>query len=191
MKNKPLHEVIYDLCGKKVIPLNPKNQRDRLLVAALQGSLRTVIKTLKRTPIESGRPNEVGNKIETYVIDAINEKQGYHAEIPRNRTTGYPDILITEKGKRHTYIECKTYSIGSVASPFRSFFLSGSDSFKVVHNARHLVAGFEILSLGNNQYRPVGFKLVDTYGLKCTLKEEWNSNNKKLYQLPILTEYNE
>lgn len=192
MSTKPLHQVIHDLCGKAVVPLDLNDAEDRLLVAALKDGLRTVIDVLKRTPIESNRPNEVGNKIEPYVVDAINKNPKYRAEIPENRITGYPDILITEKStERYTYVECKTYNIESVASSFRSFFLSGSDSFKVVHDARHLVAGFQVLKLNNEQYRPVGFKLVDAHGLDCTLKEEWNSNNKKLYQLPLLGEYNE
>ena len=193
MTPKPFHEVIHGLCGHKVIPLDAGNARDARLLATLDGCLREVLLRLGREPIVSKRVNEVGNKIEPYFMDAVNTQAGYKAEVPGGKSAGYPDLLVTEDGEpeRYTYVECKTYNAESVNSGFRSFFLSGSESFKVQHDARHLVAGFQIINIGGERYRATGFKLVDAYNLPCSLKEEWNPSNRHLYSLPMLAEHQE
>ena len=186
---KPFHEIIREISGNQVIPFNIKDSRDVQLCKDINQVCMTICQTLKEAPIQSERINEVGNKIEPYVIDVFNEIDGYKASVPMGKVTGYPDVLIEEHDNRYSYIECKTYNRNSIDSSFRSFYFSGSKTFKVEHDARHLVLGFEIVLVAEQQFRPVGFKMVDAYNLLCTLKEEWNSNNKLLYGLPLLLEY--
>lgn len=191
MSSKPFYEIIFDICGKHVIPFNIDDPRDVGLRDDIYKVCMDTCRFLKEEPIISRRVNEVGNKIEPYVRHFFNLLEGYKASIPDGRATGYPDILLIEYDNRYTYIECKTYNLDSIKTTFRSFYFSYSETFKIRHDARHLVIGFEISAIGEQQYRPLGFKMVDAHDLPCTLKKEWNSNNKLLYGLPILSQYKE
>ena len=191
MITKPFHEIIFDICGKQVIPFDVTDSRNVAFRDDLRQVCMDACRTLKDNPIVSKRVNEVGNKIEPYVVRSFNSIGGYTASVPLGKTAGYPDVLVAECDNRYTYVECKTYSRSSINSSFRSFFFSVSETFKVEHDARHLVVGFEITKVGDQQFRPVGFKVLDAYDLPCTLKKEWNSNNKLLYGLPAIVQYNE
>ena len=191
MSSKKFHEVIQEICGNVVIPLDERDAQDSALLQVVSHVAKDVCVFLRENPIISNRPNEVGNRIEPHVRDFFNHIPGYRASVPLGKIAGYPDILVEEGTDRYTYIECKTYNARSLGSTFRSFYFSGSESFKVAHDARHLVVGFEIIEVVETKYRPVGFKIVDACNLPCTLKQEWNSNNKLLYSLPILSQYKE
>ena len=191
MTSKKFHEVIWGICEKRIIPLDRQNPGDASLIDDAHGVAMDVCTFLKKEPIVSDRVNEVGNKIEPYVINFFNRLPSYNASIPLGKVTGYPDILLEDSNGRYTYLECKTHNANNLESAFRSFYFSPSDNFKVVHDARHLVIGFEILNISERHYRSAGFKIVDAYNLQCTLKEEWNSSNKLLYNLPILSQYRE
>ena len=189
MTTKPFHEVISDAYGKKVIPFDAKDPKDIALKEQIENVCMDVCNTLKQKPIKFAKVHTVGNKIEPYVINSFNKINGYKASVPCNRLTGYPDVLVEESNNRYTYIECKTYSRENADTTLRSFYFSAGKIIKVQHDARHLVLGFEMEEVKAGQYRPVGFKMVDAYSLACTLKEEWNSNNKLLYGLPLLLKY--
>ncbi|MCY4038840.1 MAG: hypothetical protein OXF09_05225 [Hyphomicrobiales bacterium] len=191
MITKPFHEIIFDICGKRVIPFDVADSRDAAFLDVLNQVCKDTCRVLKDKPIVSKRVNEVGNKIESYVVDLFNSFDGYTVPVPFRKKSGYPDILVIEYDNRYTYVECKTHNRSSVDSSFRSFFFSNSKTFKVEYDARHLVVGFEIIQVENQQFRPTGFKIVDAYDLPCTLKQEWNSNNKLLYGLPVIAQYNE
>ena len=195
MTTKPFHKIIQQLYNKKVIRFDVAKPEDARLQNNIEKVCMDVCNTLKQNPIESKRVNEVGNKIEPYVIDSFKKINGYKASVPCNRKQGYPDVLVEESNNRYTYIECKTYSRKNAATTFRAFYFSESKIIKVQYNARHLVLGFEVEEIKPRQYppqyRPVGFKMVDAHSLDCTLKKEWNSNNKLLYGLPLLLEYHE
>ncbi len=191
MITKPFHEIIFDICGKRVIPFDVADSRDAAFRDGLNQACIDTCHELRENPIVSKRANEVGNKIESYVMRSLNSLDGYTASVPLGRTAGYPDVLVTESDNRYTYIECKTYNRSHISSSLRSFFFSNSKTFKVEHDARHLVVGFEIIEIGGQRFRSAGFKVVDAYNLPCTLKQEWNSNNKLLYGLPVITQYNE
>ena len=191
MTTKPFHEIIFEICGNKVIPFDGNNPQDVVLKDDIERAFMDAYHDLKSNPIISNRPNEVGNKIEPYVMKSLNTLEGYMASVPRNRATGYPDILLKEQDDRYTYIECKTYNKKNISTTFRSFYFSPSETFKVEYDARHLVVAFEMVEIEDKTYYPKGFKMVDAYNLPCTLKLEWNSNNKLLYGLPLLLEYHE
>lgn len=102
------------------------------------------------------------------------------------RSTGYPDILLSDELDRPTYLECKVYGEGAAPTTMRSFYLSPSDEFKVCHDARHLLLAFgvERVSIGgtiDSEYRLRSFKLIDLHGLLCDVKYEFNSDNRRLY----------
>ena len=191
----PYPQVIEMLSGRQVIPLDLDDQMDYELIDGLTSAIRECCETLNRDGILSRRANEVGNRIEKPVTDAINRlRNGLRAETPadergRRRATGYPDLLITDRYGRHSYLEVKTYNRDNITSSLRSFYLSPSENFKVVHDARHLLVSFEIVNEGArpdsqppaNLYKPVHFKLITLDQITCDLKLEFNSDNIRLY----------
>ena len=191
MTSRKFHEVIREICGKRVLPLKPQDPRDAALLEDARQVAAKVCAHLKSEPIVAARANEVGNRIEPHVREFFNRLSGYEASVPLGKASGYPDILLEYGGDRRAYVECKTYNSESLESTFRSFYFSASESFKVTCDAPHLVMGFEIVRISEGRFRPVGFKMIDAHNLQCTLKEEWNSNNKLLYSLPILAQYRE
>jgi hypothetical protein len=145
---------------------------------------------LKSNPIRRPRPNEVGNDVEAYVMRAL-PQAGLTAVRPTSKSglgkaTGYPDILIRDRGNRATYLECKIFAHGSAETTMRSFYLSPSESFKVSVDARHLLLAFgmeasPISGSRDSLYIPKSYKLIDLHDLLCDVKYEFNSDNRRLY----------
>lgn len=98
----------------------------------------------------------------------------------KGKSTGYPDVRIEAK-EGAIYLEVKTYAAKNHKTTQRSFYLSPSESPKVIESAFHLLVGFEIERNGN-LYIPVAFEIVDLYGLDCDMKAEFNSDNRRLYE---------
>ena len=190
---KTLQDIIKDMWSKQLIPIDMSDQADAHLVGQLCQAMADVIHKIHSQPICKKRPNEVGNAIEPFIKDSIAKLHGYTAKAAtdasgRGQASGYPDILIQDNLGRYSYIECKTYNQKNLATTFRSFYLSPLKRPKVIHNARHIVISFEMQTIRGNNYVAHGFKIVDLYGLKCKLKQEWNASNRELYQQPILGE---
>jgi len=146
--------------------------------------MRNACQRVQANRIERPRPNEVGNDMEPFVIDAL-KAVGLDAATPKTRdgkgkSTGYPDVRIETDGLP-IYFEVKTYAAKNHDTTQRSFYLSPSNDPKVVEDAFHLIVGFEIEREGNH-YWPVAFEIVDLYGLDCDMKSEFNSDNKRLYE---------
>lgn len=186
-----LKSIIANMYNKEVLPLSLSKSEDAALVKDLCNATLNATHKIASNPIHKRRPNEVGNAIEVFVKNAINELNGYSAETPRtingiSKSSGYPDILIKDPIDRYTYIECKTYTKENLSSKFRSFFLSPSDTPKVIYDARHIVIAMQMTQIKANVYIPKEFKIVDVCFLPCILKQEWNSNNVELYNQPIL-----
>lgn len=190
IRNLPFPVVVKAMSDTSVIAVDSTSEQDRFLVDRLIATAHACAKAVRGSPIIRNRPNEVGNDIEPFVINAA-ISQGLRAERPATsagklRTTGYPDILLYDDQNRPTYLECKVYGEGSAMTTMRSFYLSPSDDFKVTCDARHLLLAFAIERIPvrdsvMSEYRPTGFKLVDLHGLLCDVKYEFNSDNRRLY----------
>jgi len=95
----------------------------------------------------SKRPNEVGNYIEAYVKDAM-QQYDLNPDVPagitgKKKATGYPDIIFFFKDKPY-YLECKTYNLENISTTQRSFYFSPSDDFKVIHDTHHFILSYEM-----------------------------------------------
>lgn len=141
--------------------------------------------------IRTRRANEVGNRVEPFVREALRDI-GYDAHVPKTsngkqKSAGYPDIAFTDKVKRLTYVECKTYNHANIGTTQRSFYLSPSNEFKVTGNAHHFVVSLEIMEelrdaiTGENVYTATGWKILDVADLPLDLKMEFNSDNRRMY----------
>lgn len=184
MKGIPFEVVIQALCGATVERFDPDAGDNRAALASIVDAMREACRTVQANPIERPRPNEVGNDMEPFVINAL-KAQGMQAAAPkaksgRGKTTGYPDVKIATNGIP-IYLEVKTYAAANHNTTQRSFYLSPAEDHKVGEDGYHLLVGFEIERNGN-LFTPAAFEIVDLYGLDCDMKAEFNSDNRRLYE---------
>jgi len=75
----PLHQVIEFIFGKQVLKINTKCPKDEELVCDILKALERARYAIDRNPIQSARPNEVGNLIEMPIRNALSDLHGYTA----------------------------------------------------------------------------------------------------------------
>ena len=183
IRNVPFEVFIYRLYGVYVKAFNldyPENKRNLVTIGR---AMRETCLNVQDDPIKRSRPNEVGNDMEHFVIKAL-EREGLQARRPETKSghgksTGYPDICI-ETGGMPIYLEVKTYAAANKNTTQRSFYFSPSKDPKVIFDAHHLAVGFEV-KRQENGFIPIAWKIIDLFGLKCDMKLEFNSDNRRLY----------
>lgn len=146
VRDIPLSVIVKSLGNCEVIPIDKTDPKDTDLLNRLEQAARFSAADLRATPIRRPRPNEVGNDVEGFVMNAL-PRAGLTAARPTSKSgagkaTGYPDILVKDQHNRATYLECKSFGPGTADTSMRSFYLSPSDSFKVCLDARHLLLAF-------------------------------------------------
>lgn len=195
LRGVPFSAIIKSLTGHNVYPIEPQNEADTLLVKTIAQAAHQVHHDLNKNPIIRPRPNEVGNDMETYVMQALSNA-GLTCERPRNskgnlQSSAYPDILVWDKLGNPIYIECKIYAAKSKNTTLRAFYLSPSKEPKVIQDAKHLLLAFEtsskpITNSANEAYFADAFTLVDLYGLSCNVKYEFNASNREIYKPELI-----
>jgi len=173
-----LTTVIEDIYGQSVLEYH--HEQETLLTQAAMLALQKI----NKNGITANRVNEIGNAVEPYVIEALNE-MGFNAHIPPTQTghsksTGYPDI----RAKRENdvfYIEVKTYHPQNEQTTYRTFYLSPSNDPKVTQPAFHLLIAFAMLPDENKNYFAQKVSLLDIANLHLHLKMEFNASNRDLY----------
>jgi len=181
-KDIPFEVVIKALYGASVERFDQQTQGNSSTLRKIVKAMRQACRAVQENPIERERPNEVGNDMELFVVDAL-RGQGMDAspaktKSGRGKSTGYPDVKIMGLPVP-IYLEVKSYGT-TIGSTMRSFYLSPAENHKVDDDGHHLLVGFEI-ERNENLYTPVAFKLADLYGLACDMKAEFNSSNTRLY----------
>lgn len=195
LKNLPFPTIIKAMADQEVLPIDGANSDDRELVAAIDRAAAVTGERLRASPIRRNRPNEVGNDIEPHVMAALLQT-GLRAERPKSRAgrgqqVGYPDILVYDHLGRPSYLECKIFGEGSDLTTMRSFYLSPSDNFKVCLDARHLLLAFAVTrepipGSRDSLFRATEYKLLDLFHLRCDVKYEFNSDNRRLYAADMI-----
>ncbi len=195
LRDQPLRMFIRAFTGCAVLPA----PREAAWLDRLASSLTDAGREINAKGLYSRRANEVGNKIEDFVKDALNRK-GFQADTPKTKdgkkkNAGYPDIevFVPEEGM-YLYLECKTYNPDNKSSSLRSFYLSPPLD-KVTKDAVHLLVAYQ-MNVGDeherrkreNRYYAQKWMLLDLYGLSVDVKHEIQTSNKELYSLPILRE---
>ena len=112
LKNIPFNLVIETMTGKKVISFDFTKPDHKTVLGLLKQVAINAEKGINKTGILRPRPNEIGNKIETYIRDALNLLKADNTVGPsgNKKAMGYPDILFWFN-KFPYYLECKTYNI--------------------------------------------------------------------------------
>jgi hypothetical protein len=190
VRDIPFPVVIKSIANCSVKPVDHANPDHRDLIAKLVETSGLVASYLQRNPIRRNRPNEVGNDIEPIVM-ACAEQVGLTVERPRaadgrGQQVGYPDILLRTDGGEIAYLECKIFGADNADTTMRSFYLSPSERPKVCYDALHTLLAFgmkrdAIPGSRDSYFTALSFKLVDLFGLKCDVKYEFNSDNRRLY----------
>lgn len=184
LKGVPFNLAIEAMTGHRVIEFDiGKGNHRRLLDALVAGAL-AAGEAINQSGIVSKRVNEVGNKIEPFVRDALNALPGARAVIPatpsgKRKNAGYPDIEFT-LGDTTCYIECKTFNPDTLDTTQRSFYFSPSAQFKVTRDALHFLLSYEMFRQGGC-YKTSRFKLLVIESLSLDVKHEFNSDNHRLY----------
>lgn len=98
MKGIPLGVVIKALTECEVLVFDPTMDKNKELLKILSQAAKLAGQKASQKGIFTARPNEAGNHIEPYVIDAL-KQFGLNADKPvsksgRKKVTGYPDIHV-------------------------------------------------------------------------------------------------
>jgi hypothetical protein len=190
---KPLREipfpvVIKALTGRQVLSIDKDSKNCRELLQRLATGVSMACKNARKVGIQTRRPNEVGNRIEPFVREALTS-MGMVATVPitrsgRPKKFGYPDIFIKDINNTICYLECKTYNIENIDSSFRAFYLSPSEESKIIADAYHLLVSFEIEEenrAGGKVFVPVHWRLYSLETMRLQIKHEFNASNREMY----------
>jgi len=210
LKGIPFSLAMRILSGCEVLPFRRAEERfhkaitvtrgqDKLLSEAnrdeldLEDLLARAVKKAATDANERGivtaRPNEAGNRIEPFMMNALVE-QGLKAHKPlarsgKKRAMGYPDIAVDIDTGFILYIDCKTYSAKTKSQGMRAFYMSPSADPKVTKPGAHVIACFEMEreAKGNQSvFRPTAWAIYDLYDLQLKLKREFNADNPDIYR---------
>lgn len=194
IKNIPLKLVIEAISGKKVIPFDRDDKQHKILLKKLTKAAKFACQNINNAGgIISARVNEVGNKVELPIKEALQQVGFKDAGVPLNKkgvkqSTGYPDLGFNY-GDLYVYVECKTFNKKTVGITQRSFYLSPTEGFKVTKDAIHIVISLEIerekSAIIDGQsfgvYSATAWKIVQIENIDVDVKREFNSDNKRMY----------
>jgi hypothetical protein len=193
LRGIPFAEVIFDVTGKRVLPVNPKDQIDQRVIKQIGVACDATIKRLN-TPDSAiqnvARINEVSSHFEDILRQLLNAAPGLNCDFPRTaeghvQRSGYPDLRIVDvASKRVYYLDPKLYVIGSRESSFRAFYFEPKVATnKVRDEAVHLVVGFEHQPREKNgAWKFTRWDLVDLAQFKVKLKAEFQGSNHDMYR---------
>ena len=167
LENIPFHRVIELTTGCKVLPLL---NDDVMVIDEMFDTAREVVRWAAVQNFAELRPNEICNRLEAEL------RRRLRGSIPEGKTAGYPDILI-ERGTKSYYVEVKLAGTDQLHSSLRTFYYQPMEPAKIRRDACHILVGFI-----HRKRRVVGFKIIDLYGIRVSLKNEFNTNNAELYR---------
>jgi hypothetical protein len=193
LRGIPFAEVIFDVTGKHVLPVNPNDQIDQRVIKQIGIACDETIKrfnTLDSTIQNVARINEVSSHFEDTLRQLLNAAPGLNCDLPRTaeghvQRSGYPDLRIVDvASKRVYYLDPKLYVIGSRESGFRAFYFEPKVATnKVRDEAVHLVVGFEHQPREKNgTWKFTRWDLVDLAQFKVKLKAEFQGSNHDMYR---------
>lgn len=168
-------DIVRESSGKVIIPIDPNNEEDKKLVAAMNETLRKFLKTSSstRSRFQGNRVNEVGRRIEELLVNELNKPP---LAVRKLSLTGYPDIEIIHEG-RTVYLEMKTSSVTEDSS-FRYFYYTNGK--KITTDARHLLLDITVTEENPHYWKIEKWALSDLSKLRVRLKAEFNASKRDL-----------
>jgi hypothetical protein len=188
LKGIPFPLAIKALTGFKVLAFEPSVEQNKKLLEQLSKAAQLGGKKAFEEGIFTARPNEAGNHIEPFVVDALKDA-GLKADKPiaksgKRKAAGYPDIQIEDELGRTIYLDCKTYNTLTKGQTFRTFYFSPSKDPKITKDAFHLLMSFELDTAereGRIAFTPISWQIYTLDKLLIQVKHEFNASNKDLY----------
>ena len=185
-------EVIFDTTGKRVLPIDSKNEQDARVIKQISAALDETVKRLNAAdnPVQqAARINEVSSHVEDTLRELLNVTPGLSCDFPHTaadkvQRSGYPDLRIVDTvSQRVFYLDPKLYAAGSRDSSFRTFYFEAKIATnKVRDDAVHLIAGLEHAAKQDGQWRFTRWDLVDLSHFRVKLKAEFQGSNKDMYR---------
>lgn len=185
-------DVVEATAGKSVLPVDPEDAVDQMLLASLASAMDSICERLsaKEHPVHRiGRINEVSRVIEDELLAAFSSGEGLVCEIPRNASgdfqrSGYPDIRLADtQTSRVFYLDPKVYKAGSETSRFRTFYFEPKlETNKILDDASHLIIGIAHGGKVDGYWRFESWSVVDLSSFRVRLKAEFQASNRDLYQ---------
>ena len=186
MERLPFPVVVEAMTEREIFPMT-KSKQDRALLSALADACTATVAESVDAPYRANRPNDVSAQVEEK-LQAHLENAGVLVEMPsaagggRRGSGGYPDRLL-RLGGRPSYLEVKVSreeNIGKGSA--RNFFYQPTRNPKIVHSARHLLAGFAIREQAEKLWVLTEWKIADLFHLRVKLKPEYNADNLEIYR---------
>jgi len=196
MKGIPFPVAIKALTGCNVLDFDPSFDKNMKLLEQLSKAAQLGGQRAFQEGIFTDRPNEAGNYIEPFVVEALRQA-GLKADKPlsksgKKKAAGYPDIQIDGGKDIVVYLDCKTYNTKTKEQTFRTFYFSPSEDPKITRDAFHLLMSFELDTgerKGKRAFIPVSWQIYTLDKLLIQVKHEFNASNKDLYtKEALLTE---
>lgn len=189
MKGIPFSVAIKALTGCDVLAFDSSLNENKKLLEQLSKAAQFAGKKAYQKGIFTDRPNEAGNRIEPFVVEAL-KSVGLKADKPvsksgKKKVAGYPDIQIEDQNGRIVYLDCKTYNTKTKDQSFRTFYFSPSEDPKITRDAFHLLMSFELETEereGKTVFVPISWQIYTLDKLLVQIKHEFNASNKDLYK---------
>ena len=193
LREIPFAEVIFDATGKRVLPMDSKNEIDQRVIKQISAACDETVKRFNApdSAIQSvSRINELSSHFEDCLRELLKDTPRLSCDFPRTakghvQRSGYPDLRIVDvTSKRVFYLDPKLYVAGSRDSSFRAFYFEPKiDTNKVHDDAVHLVVGFEHQPREKNgAWQFTHWDLVDLVQFKVKLKAEFQGSNRDMYR---------
>ena len=188
MKGIPFPVAIKALTGYNVLAFESSQEQNKKLLEQLSEAAQLGGQKAYQEGIFTARPNEAGNNIEPFIVEAIRQV-GLKADKPVSKTgkrkaAGYPDIRVEDESGRVVYLDCKTYSTLTKGQTFRTFYFSPSEDPKITEDAFHLLISFELNireRKGERAFIPISWQIYTLHRLLIQVKHEFNASNRDLY----------
>jgi hypothetical protein len=193
MKGIPFPLAIKALTGHRVLTFDRSLDENKKLLDLLSKAAQVGGQKAFNEGIPTARPNEAGNHIEPFVVEAL-RRMGLKADKPvskrgKIKSAGYPDIQVEDEFGRTVYLDCKTYSSQTKDQTFRTFYFSPSKDPKITREAFHLLMSFELSTTerkGKRVFVPVAWQIYTLDKLLIQIKHEFNANNRQIYRKEAL-----
>ena len=189
MERLPFPVVAEAMTGCAILPMT-RRARDRALLSALGGACAATVGESESAPFAANRPNDASVQAERK-LQAHLESAGVSVEMPRSASGrggggGYPDRLLWHAGEP-TYLEVKVSREENISrGSARNFFYQPTADSRIVHSARHLLAGFAIRERGAKSWELTAWKIADLFHLRVKLKPEYNADNLEIYRKELV-----
>lgn len=187
-----LHNIDFNIflesrTNKKLLEYHFVKKNDISLINDLQQYINDFVARNIQKPLKEKSHLNILKLFSKKISNFENEKDNYHfkviKQIQRLDSDAYPGVKILDNKSRITYLETKLIINKKDFEPPNFHFPPLTNSKKkITDDARHLLLCFDIDEIEEKHFLITGWCLIDLFGVKVTMKPEFNTNNLELYK---------